>query len=108
MHIGKDIKDVFDNGPKTWTVTWFAGQLNCDRRNIYNIFERKSIDTELLIRIYQILNHNFFADIAAKIDWFMITDTPARNKMVSQCESIHHTNMEDMLNNNTNFAISSC
>ena len=38
----------------------------------------------------------------------MITDTPARNKMVSQCESIHHTNMEDMLNNNTNFAISSC
>lgn len=64
MHIGSLIKEVFDNGPKTWTVTWFARQLNCDRRNIYNIFARHSIDTVLLMRISKILRHNFFADLA--------------------------------------------
>lgn len=69
MHIGTHIKDVFDNGPKLWTVTWFARQLNCDRRNIYNIFARKSIDTELLMRISRILNHNFFADIAHELEY---------------------------------------
>ena len=68
MHIGAHIKEVFDNGPKTWTVTWFGRQLNCDRRNIYNIFARQSIDTELLERISIILRHNFFADIAGKIE----------------------------------------
>lgn len=68
MHIGAYIKEVFDDGPKTWTITWFASQLNCDRRNIYNIFARQSIDTELLTRISRILNHNFFADIAETID----------------------------------------
>lgn len=68
MHIGAHIKEVFDNGPKTWTVAWFARQLNCDRRNIYNIFARQSIDTELLERISIILKHNFFADFAGKIE----------------------------------------
>lgn len=66
MHIGAYIKEVFDQGPKIWTVTWFAQQLNCDRRNIYNIFARQSIDTELLVRISKILNHNFFAKISEK------------------------------------------
>lgn len=60
MHIGAYIKEIFDGGPKKWTVVWFARQLNCDRRNIYNIFSRQSIDTELLFRISKILNHNFF------------------------------------------------
>lgn len=69
MHVGAHIKDVFNNGPKTWTITWFARQLNCDRRNIYNIFGRKSIDSELLMCISRILNHNFFADIAQEYEY---------------------------------------
>lgn len=68
MHIGAYIKEVFDQGPKTWTVTWFAKQLNYDRRNVYSIFARQSIDTELLMRISRILDHNFFTDIAHMIE----------------------------------------
>lgn len=68
MHIGAYIKEVFDNGPKTWTVTWFARELNCDRRNIYNIFARQSIDTELLMRISRILGHNFFLALSAEYE----------------------------------------
>ncbi|MBD5189617.1 MAG: XRE family transcriptional regulator [Bacteroidales bacterium] len=50
--------------PKKYTVKWFATQLNCDRRNVYDIFLRQSIDTELLWRISVILNHDFFKDIS--------------------------------------------
>lgn len=62
MHIGKHIKGVFcEQGRK---VSWFAEKLCCDRRNVYKIFERESIDTALLSRISTILNHNFLQDLA--------------------------------------------
>lgn len=32
-----------------------------ERTNVYNIFKRQSIDTETLLRISQILNHDFFS-----------------------------------------------
>lgn len=43
------------------TVTWFARQLHCDRRNIYDVFHRSSIDTSMLMRICLILRTNFFS-----------------------------------------------
>lgn len=49
-------------------VTWFAAQLNCDRRNIYDIFQRPTIDTQLLARICLVLNHNFFQDLSDLIE----------------------------------------
>lgn len=50
------------------TVIWFAGQLNCDRRNVYDIFKRATIDTQLLIQISLILNHNFYEDLAETVE----------------------------------------
>lgn len=58
------IKQVLDSQSKDHTVKWFALQLNCDRRNVYHIFSRSTVDTELLLRISRILNHNFFLDLA--------------------------------------------
>lgn len=43
------------------TVTWFARQLHCDRRNVYDVFHRSSIDTSMLMRICLILHTDFFA-----------------------------------------------
>ena len=42
------------------SVSWFGRQLNCDRRNIYDIFRRHNIDTLLLMRISRILGVDFF------------------------------------------------
>ena len=42
------------------TVSWFARKLNCNRSNVYDIFRRSTIDTELLLRISIVLNNNFF------------------------------------------------
>lgn len=59
IHIGKIIECELKRQERT--VSWFARKLYCDRSNVYDIFKRRSIDTELLIRISLILNYNFFA-----------------------------------------------
>ena len=44
--------------------SWLAKKINCDRTNIYKIFQRPSIDTELLSRISKALEHDFFLDLS--------------------------------------------
>lgn len=43
------------------TVSWLSRKIHCDRRNIYFIFERDTIDTGLLLRISRVLGVDFFA-----------------------------------------------
>lgn len=60
VHIGKLVKSVFDESGMT--VSELARRLCCERTNVYSIFRRSSIDTELLARLSLILHHNFLAD----------------------------------------------
>jgi hypothetical protein len=58
VHIGKEIKKIFgDSGMK---ISVFANKLNTVPRNIYNIFEKESIDTDKLHKISEILQYDFF------------------------------------------------
>lgn len=66
IHIGKKIEDEVRHQERT--VSWFARKLYCNRQNIYDIFKRESIDTTLLRRISEILEHNFFKDLSEDID----------------------------------------
>lgn len=70
MHIGNKIKETLRNQPQGHNVTWFARQLNCHRVNVYDIFNRQTIDTMLLWRISLILNHDFFRDISSDLQKF--------------------------------------
>lgn len=58
IHIGNLIKEELEKQERT--ISWFARKLYCDRSNVYDIFRRKSIDTELLLRISVVLNRDFF------------------------------------------------
>lgn len=58
IHIGNKIKEIFDT--KDLTVSEFARRIDTSRENVYGIFKRKSIDTNLLIKISDVLDHNFF------------------------------------------------
>lgn len=64
MHIGARIREVLMQKSREYTVTWLAKQLNCHRVNIYDIFNRSTIDTELLRRISLVLGHDFFQDLS--------------------------------------------
>lgn len=61
LHIGQLIKSELEKQERT--PTWLAKKINCDRTNIYRIFDRESIDTALLSRISTALNRNFFEDL---------------------------------------------
>ena len=41
-------------------VVEFARNINTDRNNVYDIYQRSSIDTELLVRISETLKYDFF------------------------------------------------
>ncbi len=62
MHIGKRIKDVLKQEGRT--ARWLACNIPCERTNVYNIFHRKSIDTRLLQRICEVMQHDFFTDLS--------------------------------------------
>lgn len=64
MHIGSHIREVFMQQSREHTVTWLAKRLNCHRVNVYDIFNRSTIDTELLRRISLVLGHDFFQDLS--------------------------------------------
>lgn len=42
------------------SASWLARQLCCDRTNIYKIYNKKSIDTDVLQKISDLLGYNFF------------------------------------------------
>lgn len=69
IHIGKAIENELRNQERS--VAWFARNLCCDRTNVYHIFQRKSIDTEQLMRICKILHRNFFILFSNEVDHFM-------------------------------------
>lgn len=58
VEIGQKIKEVFD--ASNMKLTDFADQLGTVRQNVYRIFKKTHLDTGLLLKISEVLNHNFF------------------------------------------------
>jgi transcriptional regulator with XRE-family HTH domain len=58
IEIGQKIKEIFDN--RQIKLTDFADELGTVRQNVYRIFKKRHLDTGLLLKISQVLNHNFF------------------------------------------------
>lgn len=65
QHLGKKIHAVMTIRGKN--AVWLASEIGCERTNVYNIFHRRSIDTELLKRICIILSYNFFHDLSEDV-----------------------------------------
>ena len=74
LHVGQRIKEIFDLQPKNHNIEWFAAKLHCKRSNIYNIFSRSTIDTDLLFHISKILDHDFFRDLSGELSQFVGED----------------------------------
>ncbi len=58
IHIGTIIKDTLKT--KKMDVTEFAKKINYTRGNAYKIFNKPSIDTDLLAKIGRVLGENLF------------------------------------------------
>lgn len=65
-HIGKHIMEVLE--AQGHSARWLGEQLPCERSNVYNIFKRSSIGTDLLFRLSEVLGHDFFKDLSEELD----------------------------------------
>ena len=59
LHIGNVIRDELRRQGRS--ASWLARALFCDRSNIYKLFKKNSLDTDLLLRISETMQTNFFA-----------------------------------------------
>lgn len=66
INIGMEIKKELKRQERT--VSWLARKLFCERSNVYSIFNRRSINTEMLLRISKVLHHNFFSQYNEEAD----------------------------------------
>ncbi len=58
VHIGRKIQEKLKE--TRYKKTEFADMINISRTVVYDIFKRKTIDTGLLKKISEVLNHDFF------------------------------------------------
>lgn len=58
VHIGRLIQQTLKKQGRS--PSWLAEQINCNRDNIYKIYQRPHINTELLMHISIVLKVDFF------------------------------------------------
>lgn len=66
IFIGKIIENELRAQERS--VVWLARKLNCNRTNVYKIFQRTSLDAELLLKISNALKCNFFEPYVKELD----------------------------------------
>jgi predicted transcriptional regulator len=64
IHIGKKIQLVFIQSGLT--ISQFARMLEVHRPKIYHIFECKTIETDLLCKISDVLHYDFISEVYLK------------------------------------------
>ena len=57
-HIGNIIREVLKQQGRS--ITWLGKQLGCSRQNIYKILRRNWIYTDMLLKISDLLDYDFF------------------------------------------------
>lgn len=67
FHIGNHIRaELLKQGR---SVTWLAGELHCTRENLYKLFRRSWISTDMLFKISKAMRHDFFKDCSERLNF---------------------------------------
>lgn len=92
IKLGEHIKRVLD--ARKMKLKDFAEDLGMVRQNVYRIFEKDSIETELLVRISTVLNHNFFLyfdhpleGVGREVTMDASTRSAAAEERLASCEN---------------------
>lgn len=84
--IGQIIKEVVEQ--RNYKVTALAKELGTTRNNVYDIYERDSIDTSLLSKIGHILEYDFFEHFLEEktIQKIKLSDNLKKSKVFIQLD----------------------
>ena len=58
LHIGHLIQEQLRKDQRS--VGWLSRQIPCTRNHVYKVFSKPSLDSDLLLRISNAMNYNFF------------------------------------------------
>ena len=58
IHIGHLIREQLKADERS--VSWLAREIHCTRNNVYKIFNKPSLDGDLILKISVAMNFNFF------------------------------------------------
>jgi plasmid maintenance system antidote protein VapI len=58
IHIGHLIREQLKADDRS--VSWLAREIHCTRNNVYKIFNKPSLDSDLILKISVAMNFNFF------------------------------------------------
>lgn len=64
IHIGQLIHEQLRKDQRS--VGWLAREIHCSRNNLYKMFRKPSLDTDLLLSISKAMQFNFFQYYAAE------------------------------------------
>ena len=98
IHIGKKIKEEVQQ--KGISVSAFAKKINRSRNVVYDIFERESIDTDLLNKISKVLSCDFFSLYSSQKEYNLDTvksfhvheNTAGYGKLAEDIKSLQQQN----------------
>lgn len=83
FHIGHRIKEYINShGIK---LQWLSGQMHCHRNTLYNLFERKWIDSDLLMKLSLLLEHDFFAEFSGEYQRKLESKTSQNDAAQKSC-----------------------
>ena len=60
LHIGNMIQSELERQGRS--ASWLAKSIYCEKSNIYKLFKRESIVVEQLMRISEVMGHDFLKD----------------------------------------------
>jgi len=72
FHIGQNIKKELTRQGRS--ITWLAGEVHCTRENLYRLFRRPYISTDMLFKISKALQHDFFMECSEQLNIVMQKD----------------------------------
>ena len=58
IHIGQLIREQLKADQRS--ASWLAREIGCTRNHVYKIFNKSSLDSDLIFRISKAMNFNFF------------------------------------------------
>src|SRR5687768_7240196 len=87
VEIGHKIKEVFDH--QNMKLTDFADELGTVRQNVYRIFKKRHLDTGLLLKISQVLKHNFFQYYVTSPENADPQETEQLKKLITESSEYH-------------------
>lgn len=92
VHIGKKIKEEIHK--QHFPISLFAKKISRSRNVVYDIFERESVDTDLLNKIGKVLNCDFFSLYSSQKEY---TQTGVKTFTLREPDAGYQKQSEELL-----------